>query len=1035
MGDMNMDRRTFVEAMGALGALSLAGASLGAHPTVAVAAETAFPEPGTGKPIEARIDPKTGDVTVNEDVIVRYSGCVGCYSSCGNRVKLDRATGRVLGVGGNPYNPACAYPYLNHEEPLEEAYRSMSYANGKGNMLNGTVCGRGNGTLDAVSQPDRITVPLKRAGKRGEGKWKPIGWDQLIKEVTEGGKLFADIGEDRDIEGFKALCDTSTPMNPEQPDLGPVSNQLVMLGGRADGRGAFSSRFAASFGTLNQYGHVSSCAGANGAGSLLQESVNTMMPDPEEAEYALWFGGFPGASGINFQSSAKRTTKNLAAGKLKIDVIDPTLANGAVTPTMPGINWVPIKPATNGAFASALTRSIIDGNRHNARFLAFPNQEAAVAGGYASHTNASYLVIVDEGHPNYRKLMRAADAGIEAPEVKDKAGKPVEQYVVVDESTGEPALHSQCSQGVLEYEGEVNGVKVRTGFLLLKETVSAYTMDEYADITGISVDELERIAKEYTSHGVKTSIWANGGSCIAVNGLDASMGTVVLRALIGSNQMTGGNVPYSMTPVAMGNGARYKLNDIEGKPDVSAKNATAIARTGKAWEGMAEYANRVAAGEKAPKPTLPWYPNAPLSDAQTLMSIVNRYPYQAKILTTWMNNVLQATPGAMRDEVIDRFKDPAYVPLHIACDLVIGEGTQYADYVVPDVSQYESFGIPQVGTAFTGYGSTVRWQVKEPESIQLDDGRHASWEAFLADVAKACELPGWGEGAIKDVDGKAWPLDDAVDYYLKAVANLAYGETPVEDISPEEARLQGLDELPPAFAGAVSAEEWPKVQSVLSRGGRYWPMSFIFGDDGRSRWYEDNYRAFVYSEKRALAKNCYSGERLPGTLHYRPQTFSDLSPMTERFSTDEFPFTASEHKPRFRSVSMLANSPIMRDLCDHNYIEINEEDAAALGIADGDAVKITNPIGDVSTGEAMVRAGQVKGAFSSSFGYGHRAYGAQDVEVDGTLTKGNPAIAAGVYVTTMLDPTVTTDGVLGIIADNDASCPGRSGGMFKIEKA
>lgn len=388
-----------------------------------------------------------------------------------------------------------------------------------------------------------------------------------------------------------------------------------------------------------------------------------------------------------------------------------------------------------------------------------------------------------------------------------------------------------------------------------------------------------------------------------------------------------------------------------------------------------------------------------------------------------------------RREVIDRFKDPAYVPLHIACDLVIGEGTQYADYVVPDVSQYESFGIPQVGTAFTGYGSTVRWQVKEPESIQLDDGRHASWEAFLADVAKACELPGWGEGAIKDADGKAWPLDDAVDYYLKAVANLAYGETPVEDISPEEARLQGLDELPPAFADAVSAEEWPKVQSVLSRGGRYWPMSFIFGDDGRSRWYEDNYRAFVYSEKRALAKNCYSGERLPGTLHYRPQTFSDLSPMTERFSTDEFPFTASEHKPRFRSVSMLANSPIMRDLCDHNYIEINEEDAAALGIADGDAVKITNPIGDVSTGEAMVRAGQVKGAFSSSFGYGHRAYGAQDVEVDGTLTKGNPAIAAGVYVTTMLDPTVTTDGVLGIIADNDASCPGRSGGMFKIEKA
>ena len=41
---------------------------------------------------------------------------------------------------------------------------------------------------------------------------------------------------------------------------------------------------------------------------------------------------------INFQSSGKRTLKNLAAGKLKIDVLDCTLANGSVTPTIPVIN-------------------------------------------------------------------------------------------------------------------------------------------------------------------------------------------------------------------------------------------------------------------------------------------------------------------------------------------------------------------------------------------------------------------------------------------------------------------------------------------------------------------------------------------------------------------------------------------------------------------------------------------------------------------------------------------------------------------------
>ena len=188
---------------------------------------------------------------------------------------------------------------------------------------------------------------------------------------------------------------------------------------------------------------------------------------------------------INFQSSGKRTLKNLAAGKLKIDVLDCTLANGSVTPTIPGINWIPIKPATNAAFCAALVQKIIADKTYNADAISFTTQKAAVEGGYGAYTNATYLVIVDENHPNYRKLMRAADAGIDAPEKKDKDGKAVEQYVVIDAATGQPALHSACSKGTLEYEGEVNGVKVRTGFSLLTETVNEYTMDEYAEITGV----------------------------------------------------------------------------------------------------------------------------------------------------------------------------------------------------------------------------------------------------------------------------------------------------------------------------------------------------------------------------------------------------------------------------------------------------------------------------------------------------------------------------------------------------------------------
>lgn len=718
-------------------------------------------------------------------------------------------------------------------------------------------------------------------------------------------------------------------------------------------------------------------------------------------------------------------------GSLKVDVLDPTLANGLVTPTMPGINWIPIKPTTNGALYAAIVQIMMRDKTYNADVLSFPQQKAAEAAGYGAFTNASYLVITDESHPNYRKLMRAEDAGIDMPEEKTADGMTVQHYVVIDAETNEAAAHTACDKAVFDYEGEVNGVQVRTGFAIMGDTVNAHTLEEYAEITGVPVAEIERMAKEYTSHGVKVSVNAGAGSTAGVNGFDTPNGREVLRALVGSNQMSGGSFPSGMPNVEGKGAARYDLTTVKGQPDVTTKNATILSRGGKAWEKTDEYKNRVAKGEKDPKPMLQWFATGTQSDSQALMSAVNQYPYQCKIMMTWMCNVIQGTPGAMRDEVVERLKDPAVLPLHIVCDVVIGEMAQVADYIVPDVTQYESFGIPSGGG---DYGAEVRWQAKTPETPELEDGSYLCWETLLIDVAKACELPGWGEDAIPDAEGGMHPFNNVADYYLKAVANLAYADTPVADIDEAEMKLQGLDELPRNFKAAVSDEEWPKVLNVLSRGGRTWPDEYIRGADGRYKFLKP-FETYIYNEKRALMTNCYSGKRLPPTLNYNPPMFSDLSLMTDHYAVEEFPFANSEHKPRFRSISMLSNSPIMRDICAHNYLEINKEDAAALGIKDGDTVRAVTPLGDVSEGEAMVRGGQVQGAFSVSFGYGHSNYGAQDIDVDGQVTKGNPAIAAGVRTHQMLDPLVSVDGVLGILSDHDASSPGRCGSMFKIEKA
>jgi len=48
----------------------------------------------------------------------------------------------------------------------------------------GTLCAKGQGAVNHTYDPDRILHPMKRVGKRGEGKWKRISWDAALTEVA-----------------------------------------------------------------------------------------------------------------------------------------------------------------------------------------------------------------------------------------------------------------------------------------------------------------------------------------------------------------------------------------------------------------------------------------------------------------------------------------------------------------------------------------------------------------------------------------------------------------------------------------------------------------------------------------------------------------------------------------------------------------------------------------------------------------------------------------------------------------------------------
>ena len=735
----------------------------------------------------------------------------------------------------------------------------------------------------------------------------------------------------------------------------------------------------------------------------------------------LYIGTYPGNGGKPMQAISRQAASALTDRNAKITVVDPVMIGGVVNPIVKNAKWVPIIPTTDGAFGMALIKYIIDNKKYDEKFLSSPHMAIAKEKGYNSWSNASHLVIVDKDHPNCGKMLRAKDVGFV---VKDDEKDP---YMTIEKATGNLAFIKDVSEADINFVGTAKGIEVKTAFVLLKESADKHTLDEYAFDCGVDKNTIIEIAEEFTSHGMKSAVDVLGGTATS-NGFDLAFIANVLVSLVGSSGKKGGVIPRRYSYKGLTDGARYNLSTIEGKP---ANKALSLSRAGIRYEDTDEYKSKVAKGENPYPSRLPWHPIGSGSDNQMLFSMINKYPYDVKIFMNWMANPLLALPAAARKDVIDALKDPAVVPLFISVDCYMGETTALADYIVPDTTPYESWGLANIEGNFSGKGTTLRWPVVEPASMKLDDGRHASYEVYLVDVAKAVGMPGFGKDAITDVNGNKYDFNDAHEFYLKGVANMAYDGEPVDDISEEETDMQDLDTVMTNWMEALgSQEEWRKVKFLLSRGGRF--EDYGAGFDGDNRVFATTACFSLYSERLATSFNSMTGQQFElGTAAWNPQRFFNGDLVTDVFPKEQWPFMAANYKPKFRSVSMLANSSSLNDIGPSNYVELNTIDAKALNISTGDKVKVIPATGGDFGGTALVREGIAKGTIGIAFGYGHWEYGAKSYAVEGKEVEGEEVRGQGTHLIQLLDPTI--EGIFGF-SEVSTGTPSRNGGAYKVEK-
>lgn len=971
-----------------------------------------------------------------------HSVCLQCNTGCGIKVKL--LDGVAVKVEGNPYSPWTMVPSISMKTPLSES------AN-----INGSLCPKGQAGLQTAYDPYRVVKVLKRAGKRGENKWKAISFEQAVTEIVEGGKLFGNVkGEEKRVveglESFFALKDPKvakemsaavneirkkkTPeekkaaveefkkkfaehldnlIDAEHPDFGPKNNQVSFVWGRLKaGRSEFIKRFISeSFGSTNAHGHTTVCQGSlyfTGKamsdqfveGKLSGGQKFYWQADTSNVEFLLAIGSAYIEGGYGPTHHAKKLMKNLADGKLKIAVVDPRFSKIASK----AYKWIPIKPGTDAAFALAMIRWIIENKKYDAKFLESANKAAAIKAGEQSWTNSSWLIKEDG------TFLRASEIKLAEKEKRqNKEGKEWEFDPFVVLQNGQPVAFDpnddkNAVTGDLLVDAKIGEYKVKSGLQLVYESASAKTIEQWADICGIEAKDIIELAVEFTSHGKRAVADPHRGVAQHTNGFYNVLAVYTLNALIGNWDWKGGLIKAATYSIdGSKEGSPFAIGKMH--PNKITPFGISIIRHDVKYEESTIFTGYPAKRQ--------WYPFASDIYEEIIPSMADAYPYPSKVLFTYMAAAPYSLPGGQTN--IEILTNLEKIPLYIANDITIGEMSMYADYIFPDVSYLERWEFHGSHPSIPQKVQPVRNPVIAPLTTTakvFGEEQPLTLEAMILGIAEKLNLHGFG----KDGLGKDRNLYRAEDFYLPMVANIAAGDKPgdeVPDATDEELKIfeATRKHLPKTvfdvqrWKTIIGEQWWKKVVYVMNRGGRFQDYEKAF--EGEK--FKNKYGQLInlYLEKYVKSKSAITGKKLAGIASYFP--IADVTGKEVNDESDGFKL----HMITFRDITQTKSRTIvdywLSAVRPENFVMINSSDAKHYGFKEGDMVKFTsksNPEGvwDLKNGIKKPMIGKVKvvegirpGIIGFSLGHGHWASGSSDIIVDGKKIKGDPRRAAGVH--------------------------------------
>lgn len=252
-------------------------------------------------------DPKEWPRKVARRYTLVPTVCFNCESACGLLAYVDVETLKIKKFEGNPLHPGSR----------------------------GRNCAKGPATLNQVYDPDRILYPLKRAGKRGEGKWVRVSWDEALNEIA--GRIRKAIIEQRQTE-------------------------IIYHVGRP-GHDGFMEWVLPAWGVDAHNSHTNVCSSGARCGQAMWMGLDRPSPDHANARVILLISSHL-ETGHYFNPHAQRIMEGKMAGA-KLIVLDTRLSNTASLAD----EWLSPWPGSETAILLAIANYLIRTGQYNRDFV------------------------------------------------------------------------------------------------------------------------------------------------------------------------------------------------------------------------------------------------------------------------------------------------------------------------------------------------------------------------------------------------------------------------------------------------------------------------------------------------------------------------------------------------------------------------------------------------------------------------------------------------------------------------------------------